>query len=59
MLRRGSSTRSEDQEEQAALHQSALEDECRRLHLLIAELLRTNQELRSQLTRLQSATHFE
>jgi hypothetical protein len=45
MLRPGSSTRSEEQEQPAAphhlaLHQLALEDECRRLHLLIAELLR-------------------
>jgi hypothetical protein len=53
MLRPGSSTRSEEQE------QAALEDECRRLHFLIAELLRTNQELRSQVARLQSANHFE
>jgi hypothetical protein len=63
MLRPGSSTRSEEQEQAAlnhlALHQLALEDECRRLHFLIAELLRTNQELRSQLARLQSADHFE
>jgi hypothetical protein len=54
MLRPGSSTRSEELQQQAAL-----EEECRRLHLLIADLLRTNQELRSQVTRLQSATHFE
>lgn len=54
MLRPGSSTRSEVQEQHAAL-----EDECRRLHLLIAELLRTNQELRSQVTHLRSADHFE
>jgi hypothetical protein len=63
MLRPGSSTRSEEQEQAAlnhlALRQLALEDECRRLHFLIAELLRTNQELRSQLARLQSADHFE
>jgi hypothetical protein len=64
MLRPGSSTRSEEQEQPAAphhlaLHQLALEDECRRLHLLIAELLRKNQELRSQITRLQFANHFE
>jgi hypothetical protein len=43
----------------AALHQLALEDECRRLHFLIAELLRKNQELRSQVAQLQSANHFE
>jgi hypothetical protein len=54
MLRPGSLTRSEEQEQQAAL-----EDECLRLHLLIAELLRTNQELRLQRARLQSADHFE
>ena len=54
-----SSTRSKEQEQPAASHPLALEDECRRLHLLIADLLRTNQELRSQVTRLQSATHFE
>ena len=63
MLRPGSSTRSEEQEQAAlnhlALHQLALEDECRRLHLLIAELLRTNQELRSQVARFESASHFE
>jgi dihydropteroate synthase len=52
MLRPGSSTRSE---EQAA----SLEDECRRLHFLIAELLRKNQELRSQVAQLQSAHHLE
>jgi hypothetical protein len=55
MLRPGSSTRSDEQEQQGA----ALEQECRRLHLLIADLLRTNQELRSQVARLQSANHFE
>jgi hypothetical protein len=59
MLRPGSSTRSEEQEQAAALHHLALEDECRRLHLLIADLLRTNQELRSQVARLQSANHLE
>jgi hypothetical protein len=60
MLRPGSSTRSENQEQQAAAPDHfALEDECRRLHFLIADLLRTNQELRSQLARLQSANHFE
>jgi hypothetical protein len=64
MLRPGSSTRSKEQEPEVAshhlaLHQLALEDECGRLHLLIAELLRTNQELRSQVGRLQSANHFE
>ena len=59
MLRPGSSTRSEEQEQEAALHQLALEDECRRLHLLIADLLRKNQELRSQVARLQPANHFE
>jgi hypothetical protein len=58
MLQPGSSTRSEEQQA-AALHQLALEDECRRLHLLIAELLRTNQELRSQVARFESANHFE
>ena len=56
MLQPGSSTRSE---EQVALHQLALEDECRRLHFLIAELLRKNQELRSQVAQLQSAHHLE
>ena len=55
----GSLTRSKEQEPTAALHHSALEDESRRLHLLIADLLRTNQELRSQVARLQSADHFE
>ena len=59
MLRLGSSTKSEEQEQVAALHQLALEDECRRLHFLIAELLRKNQELRSQVAQLQSANHFE
>ena len=64
MLRPGLSTRSEEPEQAAALdhlalHQLALEDECRRLHLLIAELLRTNQELRSQVARFESANHFE
>jgi len=54
MLRPGSSTKSEEQEQAAAR-----EDQCRRLHLLIADLLRTNQELRSQVARLQSADHFE
>jgi hypothetical protein len=54
MLRPGSSTRSKEQEQQAAL-----EEESRRLHLLIADLLRKNQELRSQVARLQSANHFE
>jgi hypothetical protein len=53
MLRPGSSTRSDEREQQAAL-----EDECRRLHLLIADLLRTNQELRSQVARLQSVNNF-
>ena len=59
MLRLGSSTKSEEQEQVAALHQLALEDECRRLHFLIAELLQANQELRCQVARLQSASHFE
>jgi hypothetical protein len=59
MLRHGSSTRSEEQEQAAALDHLALEDECRRLHFLIAELLRTNQELRSQVARFESANHFE
>jgi hypothetical protein len=59
MLQPGSSTRSEEQEQEAALHHSALQDECRRLHFLIAELLRTNQELRSQVARFESAHHFE
>jgi hypothetical protein len=58
MLRPGSSTRSEEQK-QAALDHLALKDECRRLHFLIAELLRTNQELRSQVARFESASHFE
>jgi hypothetical protein len=63
MLQPGSSTRSEQQEQEAALdhlalHQLALEDECRRLHFLIAELLRTNQELRSQVARLQVRQSF-
>jgi hypothetical protein len=57
MRQPGSSTRSEEQA--SALHQLALEDECRRLHFLIAELLRKNQELRSQVAQLQSAHHFE
>jgi hypothetical protein len=55
MLRPGSSTRSDEQEQQGA----ALVDECRRLHLLIADLLRKNQELRLQLAQSQSANHFE
>jgi hypothetical protein len=64
MPRPGSSTRSEEREQEAArdhlaLYQSALEDECRRLHLLIAELLRKNQELRSQVARSESANHFQ
>jgi hypothetical protein len=64
MLQPGSSTRSKELEPEAALdhlalHQLALEDECRRLHFLIAELLRTNQELRSQVARFESAHHFE
>jgi hypothetical protein len=59
MLRPGSSTKSEEQEQDVALHQLALEDECRRLHLLIADLLRTNQELRLQVARFESADHFE
>jgi hypothetical protein len=54
----GSLTRSKEQEPTAALHHSALEDECRRLHLLIADLLRKNQELRLQLAQSQSANHF-
>ena len=58
MLRPGSSTRSEEQQQEAALHQLALEDECRRRHLLIADLLRKNQELRLQLAQSQSANHF-
>jgi hypothetical protein len=57
MRQPGSSTRSEEQV--SALHQLALEDECRRLHFLIAELLQKNQELRSQVAQLQSAHHFE
>jgi hypothetical protein len=64
MLRPGLSTRSEEQEQEAAqhhlaLHLLSLEDECRRLHFLIADLLRTNQELRSQIARFESANHFE
>jgi hypothetical protein len=59
MLRHGSSTRSEEQEQAAALDHLALEEECRRLHFLIAELLQANQELRCQVARLQSASHFE
>jgi hypothetical protein len=55
MLRPGSSTRSEEQEQQAV----ALEEERRRLRLLIADLLRRNQELRSQVARFESANHFE
>jgi hypothetical protein len=50
MLRPGLSTRSEEQQQEAALA-----DQCRRLHLLIAELLRKNEELRSQVARLQSS----
>jgi hypothetical protein len=52
MLRPGSSTRSEEQEQEAGLG-----DENRRLHLLIAELLRKNEELRSAMVRLQD--HLE
>ena len=59
MLQPGSSTRSEEQEPVSSLHQLALEDECRRLHFLIAELLRKNQELRSQVAQLQSTHHLE
>ena len=55
MLRPGSSTRSEEQPQAAALQNPELEDQCRRLLLLIAELLRKNEELRSQVARLQSA----
>jgi hypothetical protein len=53
MLQPGSSTRSEEHEQAATL------EECRRLHLLIADLLRRNQELRLQVAQLQSANHFE
>jgi len=45
MLRPGSSTRPEEQEQEPALHHLELEDECRRLRWLIADLLRRNQEL--------------
>jgi hypothetical protein len=54
MLRPGSSTRSEEQKQKAAL-----EDESSRLQLLIADLLRKNQELRLRVDQLQSAHHFE
>jgi hypothetical protein len=53
MLQPGSSTRSEEQEQAATL------EECRRLRLLLADLLRKNHELRSQLAQARSADHFE
>jgi hypothetical protein len=52
MLQPGSSTKFKEQE------QAATQDECRRLHLLIADLLQKNHELRSELAKVRSADQF-
>jgi len=53
MLQPGSSTRFKEQEQAATL------EECRRLRLLIADLLQKNHELRSQLAQERSADQFQ
>jgi hypothetical protein len=59
MQRRGSLTKSDGMRSEATLEDPvpALQDECKRLQLLVGELVLKNHELRSRLTRLRDEQH--